>query len=111
LALAAKQVANFYSYLHPEARWTNCLFAALVVGTERHHVVNAEKCVRRGDGSAARTPLGSVAEVLDLLRGEFGLSELPGAGQLSASEAALVEAQVGKGAPPTFHNAAYAPSS
>lgn len=103
-ALACDQaVANFWSFAWPEARWTGCLFAARIVGTERVHVLNSEKCVRRTDGTAERTAFGSSVEVLACLRSEFGLALEPDA----ELDLALVDAQVSKGAPPTFHVASY----
>jgi N-hydroxyarylamine O-acetyltransferase len=107
-ALACDQaVANFWSFAWPEARWTGCLFAARIVGVERVHVLNSEKCVRRADGTAERTAFGSSAEVLACLRGEFGLALDPDA----ELDLALVDAQVSKGAPATFHVASYLASS
>eukprot|EP00445_Apocalathium_hangoei_P011783 CAMPEP_0203882694 /NCGR_PEP_ID=MMETSP0359-20131031/26874_1 /ASSEMBLY_ACC=CAM_ASM_000338 /TAXON_ID=268821 /ORGANISM="Scrippsiella Hangoei, Strain SHTV-5" /LENGTH=316 /DNA_ID=CAMNT_0050802771 /DNA_START=20 /DNA_END=970 /DNA_ORIENTATION=- len=99
-----QQVANFWSFAWPEARWTGCLFAARIVGTDRVHVLNSEKCVRHADGTTTRTPFECSSEVLACLRGEFGLV-LPPDAEL---DLALVDAQVRKGAPSTFHVASYA---
>ena len=66
-------LSNWWSCTHPTARWCTCLFAARVVGSERHHLLNSEYCVRRLNGEVTRKKLASVAEVVRILETVFVL--------------------------------------
>eukprot|EP01036_Dinobryon_divergens_P023351 gene23351-31687_t len=103
-------VANWYSCTHPEARWKGCLFAALIIGSERHHLLNCEYCIRHTDGTATRRKLESVEEVLHLLSTVFGISltsESAEAGQIQPELIAYAKGFFDKGAPATFHSPFY----
>jgi N-hydroxyarylamine O-acetyltransferase len=71
---------NWFSCTHPTAMWKSCLFAARMIGTERHHVMNNTYCVRKPSGERIFTRVESVNALLDLLNSVFGLtcSELLG---------------------------------
>lgn len=95
------QVANWWSCTWPEARWVSCLFAARIVGSERHHILNSEYVVRQNDGSKVRVQLESPEEVLALLTSVFGIT-LP-----EDIDMAKINAHVQKGPLATFHVSSY----
>jgi hypothetical protein len=84
-----------------------CLFAARLIAGERHHLLNDEYCVRAVDGTATRTKLRSSAEVLDLLRGVFGIDLPVGDGSIDLGK---LDDFVQRGASPAFHAPAYTSS-
>ena len=72
--LCDMQMSNWWSCTRPDARWVAHLFAARIIGSERHHVLNSEYVIRSASGIAVKRRLSSVQELLDTLTTVFGIA-------------------------------------
>ena len=76
---ASNQVANFFSYKSPSARFVNEFFIGLrefsANGSpdDLHYILNNTYVVRHPDGSATKTTVKNRAQLLALLTDRFGL--------------------------------------
>ena len=78
-SLASHQVANFFSYKSPSARFVNEFFISLRALSangspdDLHYILNNTYVVRHPDGSATKTTVKNRAQLLALLTDRFGL--------------------------------------
>ena len=94
------EMGNFWSFRHPSGRWCSCLFAAIIVKDERHHILNDEYAIRSKDGKVVRRKMKDEEEVLKVLREVFGIDT-------DKVDKEKVRAFVDKGANPAFHGPDY----
>lgn len=99
--LCDMQMSNWWSCTRPDARWVSHLFAARIIGNERHHVLNSEYVIRSASGIAVKRCLSSVQELLDTLTTVFGIS-LP-----SDLDIEKVRVFFDRGPSDTFHSPRY----
>lgn len=72
-------VANWYTSTHPNSHFRDRLMVALArADGGRITLLNRDLTVRTPDGTATTRALASPAELIEVLRGEFGLSFPPG---------------------------------
>ena len=67
-----------------------------------------EYCVRYRDGTAKRTLLASIPEVMSLLTSEFGITQIEKDSTYRSNLATHIEPFFNRGAPTTFHSSSYA---
>jgi len=99
--LCDMQMSNWWSCTQPDARWVANLFAARIIGTERHHVLNSEYVIRSASGAAVKRRLSSVQELLDTLTTVFGIA-IP-----SDLDVERVKVFFDRGPSDTFHSPKY----
>jgi N-hydroxyarylamine O-acetyltransferase len=83
------QMANWFVSTYPGSRFVQLLIAARPAGTLRHALLDAELAQRAADGRVERRRLGSVAELRQVLAGQFGIDVPAGARMDAAFERVL----------------------
>lgn len=76
-----RQLANWYTSAHPSSHFKDKLMVALATPTGRKNLLNRRFTRREADGTSQTRVLGSPAELLELLRCEYGIS-LPAGAEL-----------------------------
>ena len=67
--------ANWFSCTYPAARFTSQFFAARIIGTARHHILNDEYVVRDMGGEVKeRRKIETLEELIELVDSVFGLA-------------------------------------
>ncbi len=75
LCMPTSPIVSIYrwSCTYPAARFVTSFFVALVIGDDRHHILNNSYVIRKKDGSSESTPIVSKEQLLAILDSIFGL--------------------------------------
>jgi N-hydroxyarylamine O-acetyltransferase len=74
-----QEACNWFSCTYPKARFTSQFFCCLIVGEERHHILNNEYVIRKGHGaqsSVTKEQISDKIRLLELVDQVFGV-QLP----------------------------------
>jgi N-hydroxyarylamine O-acetyltransferase len=67
------ELSNWWSCSNPTARFPTSLFVGILVGFDRHFILNDAYCIRKQDGSITREPINGFAHFCELLTTVFNL--------------------------------------
>lgn len=71
-----QECSNWFCCTHPTARFTTQLFASIIIGDERHHILNDQYVIRQGNGihkEIRSETIASKERLLELIDTVFGV--------------------------------------